>query len=120
MCMEQKEETANEHVPPIASEPMQSFRSLLADALMAATPLPVMLFCAWLVRDENSFPEFPFIILGGLSVGGGDNCCHRMAHAAVHGFGLAPHAELLRFKCLVVAERSLSCGVLDCGGRRKR
>lgn len=64
MCMEQKEETANEHVPPIASEPVQSFRSLLADALMAVTPLPVMLFCAWLVRDEDSFPEFPFIILG--------------------------------------------------------
>lgn len=63
MCMEQKEETANEQEPPTASEPVQTFRSLLADALMAAAPLPVMLFCFWLVRPEGAFPEFPFIII---------------------------------------------------------
>lgn len=31
---------------------------------MAAAPLPVMLFCVWLVWDARAFPEFPFIITG--------------------------------------------------------
>lgn len=64
MCMEQKEEPANGQEPPTAAEPVQTFRFLLADVLMAAAPLPVMLFCGWLVWEERAFPEFPFIITG--------------------------------------------------------
>lgn len=72
MCMEQKEKTASEHVPPEASESVQPFRSLLADGLMAAAPLPVMVFCFWLGREEwAAFSEFPFIIIGAYLLAAG-------------------------------------------------
>lgn len=101
MCMEQKEETANEQEPPTASEPVQTFRFLLVDALMAAAPLPVMLFCGWLVWEARAFPEFPFIIIGAYLLAG--------VTMAATAWRLLRGADLgsLRTRCFFVFSASL-------------